>query len=472
MRPPLAAIFILLLAGPAMAQGLAGTYTLSQGGTTLTLVLAQDPQGNLTGSLSSTTGASFRVEGQVQDGVGMGAMTAGQGGSYFEAHPQGVNLLLALIEPGPDGMPDYNQVRQLSFTRQGGGGFGAGQPQGGATQGLFGAAPQGQPQGGSGSSPPAPQGGFGSAPPASQGGFGSAPSGGAAGGGQGMGAPPQTTGPEISQPQWGFAFRAPAGWKHQFTEGGVILGHDSIPGLIIVSPHALSDAQALAGDIQQGLVQGNIQLQPAGQIRQSGQNMLAAEYQGVWEGSQARGICLGTLSPFGGGAYVLAVTTPQMYGQNQVQAAQAIAAAMRYFQPAQSPAGSPGGGQAGYGAYGQGQGANALVQQMSGRYWGYSGSTETKAALCPDGVYYDSTESSYSGQGYNSLGDQTMAWGTASQNRGQGRWTAEGTVQQGTITITYHSGDVSRVQYRAIDNAGCYKFNNTTLCRQGPANCQ
>jgi hypothetical protein len=125
----------------------------------------------------------------------------------------------------------------------------------------------------------------------------------------------------------------------------------------------------------------------------------------------------------------------------------------------------------GFGSASQ-QGGGGIMQQMAARYYGFQGSTETKAALCPNGVYYDASESGYSGQSHNSLGNETMAWGTAGQNQGQGRWTAQGTVQQGVITITYNDGSVTRVNYRAIDNQGCYNFNSTTMCRQGPANCQ
>ena len=113
-----------------------------------------------------------------------------------------------------------------------------------------------------------------------------------------------------------------------------------------------------------------------------------------------------------------------------------------------------------------------LMQQMAARYYGYQGSTETKTALCPNGSYYDTSESSYSGSGSDSLGNQTMAWGAASQGQGGGTWTVQGSVQQGVISVAYSGGNVTRINYRAVDSQGCYDFNGTTMCRQGPANCQ
>ena len=113
-----------------------------------------------------------------------------------------------------------------------------------------------------------------------------------------------------------------------------------------------------------------------------------------------------------------------------------------------------------------------LMQQMAARYYGFQGSTETKAALCPNGSYYDTSESSYSGRGFDSLGSETMAFGAASQGGSGGTWTVQGSMQQGVISVTYQGGNVTRINYRAIDNAGCYDFNGSTMCRQGPANCQ
>ena len=104
--------------GLAFAQNLSGEYTLSSQGTTLTLTLEQDAQGKIKGTLSSSTGVQFKMEGMTQNNVGVGTCVGDQGGSYFEAHPKGNQLLLALIEPDADNMPDYSKVKQLTFTRR------------------------------------------------------------------------------------------------------------------------------------------------------------------------------------------------------------------------------------------------------------------------------------------------------------------------------------------------------------------
>jgi hypothetical protein len=108
----------LCLSGAAVAGNLSGTYTMNAQGVSLNLVLQEDGNGKLGGTLTSSRGANYQLVGVIQDGVGMGTCVSGQDGVYFEAHPSGSELLLALIEPGPDRQPDYNRVRQLRFTRQ------------------------------------------------------------------------------------------------------------------------------------------------------------------------------------------------------------------------------------------------------------------------------------------------------------------------------------------------------------------
>ncbi|MFB3908835.1 MAG: hypothetical protein ACE15D_10570 [Candidatus Eisenbacteria bacterium] len=112
-----------------------------------------------------------------------------------------------------------------------------------------------------------------------------------------------------------------------------------------------------------------------------------------------------------------------------------------------------------------------LAQMMAGTYWGYSGSTESKITLCPDGQFFDSSESSYSGSSTDGLGNQTMAWGAAGQSGGAGNWAIQGSREQGTITVGYSGGGRRTIQYRAGAEGGCYYFDDRQLCRTGDANC-
>lgn len=106
-----------------------------------------------------------------------------------------------------------------------------------------------------------------------------------------------------------------------------------------------------------------------------------------------------------------------------------------------------------------------LARQIAGTWWGYSGSTERKIGLCPNGSYVDYTESSYSGRSFDSGGSETMAWGSASQGGGTGHWKIQGDGQQGSIFVKYNNGNEMKLTYKQCGELGCLLFNGNKLCR-------
>lgn len=106
-----------------------------------------------------------------------------------------------------------------------------------------------------------------------------------------------------------------------------------------------------------------------------------------------------------------------------------------------------------------------LAAEIAGTWWGYSGSTEVKIGLCPDGSYADYTESGYSGSMHDAGGNQTGAWGSASQSGGRGTWAIQGDYQSGTISVRYNDGRTAAMSYRQGSEKGCLVIDGRQLCR-------
>jgi hypothetical protein len=132
-------------------------------------------------------------------------------------------------------------------------------------------------------------------------------------------------------------------------------------------------------------------------------------------------------------------------------------------------AAAAGAASAGAGAAPTGPHDPTLAQQIAGTWWGYSGSTERKIGLCPGGAYRQFSESGYSGRGSDSLGNPTMAWGTASQGSSTGTWTISGSTQSGTIHVSYSNGRSAALRYRQIGDPGCLDIDGNRLCRTSKA---
>ncbi|MBI4500573.1 MAG: hypothetical protein HY700_05370 [Gemmatimonadetes bacterium] len=116
----------LLIAPVAGAQNFSGTYsTPNQTGGTVTLLLQQDPQGQITGSLSGN-GSTFAIQGKAQGADFVALASSGGGAVYLEGRLEGAGVRVILAEMGPGNQPRYDQARELVFARSSGGAAPAG----------------------------------------------------------------------------------------------------------------------------------------------------------------------------------------------------------------------------------------------------------------------------------------------------------------------------------------------------------
>ena len=410
------AMGLLIISAVAHAQSnFSGTYTMSSEGTTLTLTIQEDQQTNLVGTLTSNVGASFKIEGQVMEDVGTGMCYNQEAAVYFETFFEGGQLVLTLIEIDEYNMPDYNTMRYLYFAKQGTAGYAQQQPPVQQQQ----QAPVSQQPSGNQQTGQVQQ-------PTTQAKFPSSVN---------------LSGKVLKEPSWGFQFAVPEGWVSQQSADGAILGHNTIAGMILVLPHQIKNIQSLHQELAGGLQDEGVSLMVSGSLQQIGNNALAGEYSGYIQGEQAKAWGVGTLSPYGGGAYIIAATTPEKYGKEIKSAADAIAANMQYFKPEVSD----------------------VMRHFVGKWVTTTGSTTDNMYLYPDGTYSDYYEASYSGNFSDGSGDVTGNWGTANQESNRGRWTVKGDKDSGRIIVTYPNGNQSVYNYRVHVERGEYYYNEYNI---------
>lgn len=246
---------------------------------------------------------------------------------------------------------------------------------------------------------------------------------------------------------WGFKFKPPAGWKFRQDSKGVLLGHDSIAGVILVFPHYLTSMAAVRAQMGKGLHEQGTSLRPTGKITAMGKNKLVVECGGVAQGEQARGRAIGTLSPHGGGAFIIAVTTPQKYGAPIRNAAQAIARNLRYFKT------------------GGAKIARIFVGMWAHYSGGSGGGTLRNYRFYADGTFSDDRETSYN---INTPGSNIGAHGRGSN---RARWKVRGNNRQGRILLFFPNGNQGHIDYRVHISRGRtywreYIFNGRLFRKQ------
>lgn len=502
----------------AVGQNYTGTYTASYQGVTATLVLQQDAQGKITGTLSSTKGkgAQFRIEGNLEEGLAVGLCNSEDGAVYFEAELEGDKLRFSMFDVGENNNPDYSKAKNLEFVRQNAGtiaGQGAAssaqnplaqkpidpfvgtfsgqgltlslQATGGKYSGTFNFSGQtfpvaAQKKGGSSIEGTFESGGTefsfsatlennvmklsteGTQYTLKKQGGGQIPTQPPANPlqNQARGEQPAKGGAKaISDPQMGISFTPPAGWKAQKQASGYLLGSDTYRGLIIIMPHNYSSLQQMNAEAQEGIVDegSGIQLQPVSGFQPVGKNGLAGEFSGMFQGQMARAFALGLISPNGGGVTIMAAVESGSYTKDYPQFVRTLAAGLSFIQP--QPQGQ-----------GQGRGDSSLMNYFAGKYYSYSSGstisggagTERQVMLCPNGQFYDSYEFSASGSD----------WGGANSQQGAARWSIQGTKSQGVITIIRPDGRAEQVPYQVAGEKGVIFFNGIKFAFAGAPECR
>ncbi|NOY22706.1 MAG: hypothetical protein GXO70_04220 [Acidobacteria bacterium] len=118
-------VTVSLCFAPAVSSGLSGTYVSQAGQVTLTLVIRDNGNGSVSGSLtSSSTGQPMQLSGRSDGSSCNGTITGSGGAIFFEAMKQGGGMRVILIQPDAKGMPDYNKAQELMFKQSGGTPFG------------------------------------------------------------------------------------------------------------------------------------------------------------------------------------------------------------------------------------------------------------------------------------------------------------------------------------------------------------
>lgn len=251
---------------------------------------------------------------------------------------------------------------------------------------------------------------------------------------------------ELGDPSWGFVFRLPAGWQPARGDDMFTLVQPGKQGAVFILNHALGSIDEIQQQFVRGFQSDEYQLALAGESQRLGDDMLAADFEGAIDGSAIHARCIGTVSPFSGGAYVVAAAGPGQLTPELGRVAEQIARSVRYMKVDGS----------------------ALWRDLAG-HWEAVASQTRRLWLEVDGTFEEYSEFVASGaltDGY----EQTGTWGVANNNANAGRWSAQGTKERGTILLQYDDGRQKTLDYRVWVERGTtywkeYDFNGVRYLR-------
>jgi hypothetical protein len=413
-KTALAIIGTALFTGLVFGQNQWGTWTLTAGTTKLTLVLNQGTSGQVTGTLTSTTGTRFDLNGNVQESVITGTCKGQAGNSQFKSFLQGSDLIFTLIETDANGQ---GTARSLRFVRA---------TSGSSTLDALGLPPSQT----EAAAPTTPQ-------------------------------TPSAAGSATRHPEMGIAFTTPAGWIVQKKDDAILLGSTTHKGFILIRRHEYKNIEQMASEARQGIIDetAGMRLMPSSQFQAFGKNGLAVEFSGTIQGREAKTYAIGLIASEGGGVTIMAAVETASYTEAYPGFVRAIAGGLTFIS-AEPSAGTQ-----------AGDSSDAdLKAYFTGEWYSYtsgstiygSAGTERKMTLCANGLYRDSSEFSASGRD----------WGTASEQAGWGRWVIRGNRTQGVIVVRYSNGKTRQITYQKNPKSGkIYNFDGIMFVYAGEPKC-
>lgn len=241
----------------------------------------------------------------------------------------------------------------------------------------------------------------------------------------------QKTG-KVEYKHLGVEFTIPNGWVGQEGEGLFILGHNSIPGIVIITTHEAKTLDALKSEARQGIVdQNGTNLQMNGNFDNLDQQSIGANLSGTLEWQAVQGYIVGVLNPHGVGATIMSVSTPQQYSDQLKQVTLQVKNSFKFKKPETGPIVAQWKQEVG------GRRLHHLNSYYSGGSIGGGYSDETIIELCPNGSFiYSSNNSTVIS------GDGISAYDSGNGN-GNGRWEVAVNISgEPVLNLNFNNGEV------------------------------
>jgi hypothetical protein len=119
---------------------------------------------------------------------------------------------------------------------------------------------------------------------------------------------------KVEYPQLGVSFEIPEGWAGKQGEGIYMIGHNSIPGVVLLIPHEsqLSTEQMIT-ECYRGITLGEgTVFRPADKVTET-ENYVCGDFKGTYQYSPAGAYIIGMANRYGTGLTIVAVTGADSY---------------------------------------------------------------------------------------------------------------------------------------------------------------
>jgi len=245
---------------------------------------------------------------------------------------------------------------------------------------------------------------------------------------------------KVELPEYGVSFEIPNGWTAQEEGDYIFMGHNSIPGLIIIFENTAQSTSQLREEALKGIIEEGVNLQAKGDFSIS-ENKVEGYYEGVFQGTQARAFAVGLISRVGSGFTAMVLTEKSQFSKVHLEEMNKLTSSVRFSQISGTYA------TAQWKKWLTGSQLRYLYTSGGSDYGGgYSGtSQDEKIELCSNGSFLYNSSSSSSFDVSGGFGS------THGSNDGNGTYEIYGTGGRTYLKLLFKNGKVTEYEVTTND---------------------
>jgi hypothetical protein len=267
----------------------------------------------------------------------------------------------------------------------------------------------------------------------------------------------------VALQELGLSFDIPPGWTGQIEGEYILLGHNSIPGIMILSQNNSLNTEEMVNLAGQGIEEEGLQLRPEAQFETKGSKRVEGSYTGWFNGSQVKAYAIGMINNLGSGINILILTESKLFNQVHKAEANKLANSVRFYQAKES------GNTVFWKNKLLGKQLKYLYTNTSTDYEGGSvGLSEiTTIDLCSDGsFFYYSNSQSHIAVGSTAADQSTVAssgGANLSNNNTSGTYLIYSLGQETFLELSFQNGTVVEYDLSANDSGQTFLDNTRYL---------
>ncbi|MDB4293583.1 hypothetical protein N9954_09270 [Maribacter sp.] len=137
----------------------------------------------------------------------------------------------------------------------------------------------------------------------------------------------------VALEELGLNFEIPDGWSGGIQDDYILLGHQTIPGMIILLQHHSKTAKELKSLAAQGISEDGVTLSPSSEFEIANDTRVEGYYEGLYNGTPIKAFAVGLINAFGSGLSLLIFTETNKFTSVHEQEANKLLKTVHFSAP-------------------------------------------------------------------------------------------------------------------------------------------